>query len=193
MPDDNSVSNQAGWTTVSSRRIYHSEWLELRRDQAYMPDGTPSAYEHLVVPGSVTVLAVDADGRVAVTRQWIYPHGETQWRLPTGRIDPADSGPSAAARRELREETGISARELRELGRINCADSLTNHREYSFLATGLTTGSPDLEPGESDLEVWWLPFEDVRALVAAGELPHAGSAFAVLAAESGGFLDEYRR
>ncbi|MEU4294986.1 NUDIX hydrolase [Kribbella sp. NPDC026596] len=177
------------WVKLSTKIIYQSHWLELRCDETVLPEGSRGRYDHVVVPGSVTVLAVDDDGRVAITRQWIYPHAETQWRLPAGRIEPADPTPEAAARRELQEETGITAERLQGLGIINCADSFTNHREHAFLATGLIQGSPDLQPGEADLELTWLPFGRVLAMVADGEIPHAGSAFAVLATKVGGILD----
>lgn len=170
----------AGWKKLSSETIYKSHWLELRRDEAVLPDGSRGRYDHVVVPGSVTVLAVDADTRVAVTRQWIYPHSENQWRLPAGRIEPLDPTPESAARRELLEETGVTAKDLRRLGVVNGADSFTNHRDHAFLATGLTVGAPALEPGEADLTVDWLPFERVLAMVADGQIPHAGSVFAVL-------------
>ncbi|GAA1567732.1 hypothetical protein GCM10009789_21450 [Kribbella sancticallisti] len=176
---------------LSTEIIYQSSWLELRCDETVLPEGSRGRYDHVVVPGSATVLAVGEDGRAAVTRQWIYPHAETQWRLPTGRIEASDVDPEAAARRELQEETGIKAARLRPLGVVNGADSFTNHREHTFLATGLVRGAPDLRPGEADLQLHWLPFDQVLALVVRGEMPHAGSAFAVLAVQVSGILDNH--
>jgi ADP-ribose pyrophosphatase len=92
-------------------------------------------------------------------------------------------------RRELAEEVGVSATDWSVLGTINCADSLTNHRDHAFFATGLRDcGETQLEPGESDLELHWLPVEQVVDMVLAGDLPHAGSSFAVLAARVRGLL-----
>lgn len=160
----------------------------MRRDRARRPDGSVTEYDHVDAPAAVTVLAVDADGRVAVTRQWIYVHHETQWRLPAGRVEP-DEAPGDAARRELQEETGVRAEAWTALGAINCADSLTNHRDHAFLAAGLTIGTQRLDAGEADLEVRWLPFDEVVGLVLAGEMPHAGSSFAVLAAKAKGLVE----
>lgn len=175
-------ASRDGWTTTSSAVLFSSQWLEVRRDQTVRPDGSHGQYDHVVVPGAVSVLALDDAGRVAVTRQWIYVHGYRQWRLPSGRIDVGDADPEAAARRELVEETGLSAERLVPLGTIHCADSFSNLREHAFLATGLTQGSARLEPGEADLEVHWLPFAQVLEVVLAGDMPHAGSSFAVLTA-----------
>lgn len=181
-------ASRDGWATRSSAVIFSSQWLEVRRDQTVLPDGSDGQYDHVRVPGAVSVLALDDAGRVAVTRQWIYVHRSRQWRLPSGRIDRGDADPEAAARRELAEETGLSAERLVPLGTINCADSFSNLCEHAFLATGLSQGTARLEPGEADLEVHWLPFAQVLELVLAGDLPHAGSSFAVLNAHVRGVI-----
>jgi 8-oxo-dGTP pyrophosphatase MutT (NUDIX family) len=167
---------------------FASQWFEVWRDAALRPDGSAGTYDRVVAPPAVTVLAVDG-GRVAVTRQWIYTHQAPQWRLPAGRVDDSDATPEVAARRELAEETGLAARDWAALGTINCADSLTNHQDHAFLATGLgEPGKPCLEPGEADLEVHWVDVGQVVDMVLAGQLPHAGSTFAVLVARVRGLL-----
>ena len=178
-----------GWASLASEAKFASQWFEVWRDDALRPDGSRGFYDHVVAPPAVTVLAIDARRHVAVTRQWIYTHREAQWRLPAGRIDDVDVVPEDAARRELAEETGVSATDWTPLGTINCADSLTNHQDHAFLATGLTNGGDrQLEPGEADLELHWLPVAQVVEMVLAGELPHAGSTFAVLSAKVRGLV-----
>lgn len=178
-----------GWTALGSEVRFASPWFEVRRDDAVRPDGSRGVYDRVVAPPAVTVLAVDHSRQVAVTRQWIYTHREAQWRLPAGRVDDIDSTPEDAARRELAEETGVLAESWAGLGTINCADSLTNHRDHAFFATGLSNGGARcLEPGEADLEVHWMPVEKVVEMVLDGKLPHAGSTFAVLVAKVRGLL-----
>ncbi|HEY0640657.1 MAG TPA: NUDIX domain-containing protein [Pseudonocardiaceae bacterium] len=117
---------------------------------------------------------------VPVTRQYVYTHDARLWRLPTGGMEPEDADPAAAARRELREQTALTAGCWRSLGTVHGADSATDHRDHAFLATDLTAGTPEPGPGEADLEVEWLPFARVLDLVTDGQLAHAASAFAVL-------------
>jgi 8-oxo-dGDP phosphatase len=182
-------SGLRGWTPLASEVLFASPWFEVRRDDMLRPDGSRGFYDRVVAQPAVTVLAMDDRRQVAVTRQWICVHGEPQWRLPAGRIDHLDGTPQEAAQRELAEETGIHADDWQALGSVNCADSLTNHRDHAFLATGLTSGGEHrLEPGEADLVLHWLPVEQVVEMVLAGELPHAGSTFAVLVAKVRGFL-----
>lgn len=144
------------------------------------PDGTPGTYERIDSRGAVTVLALDDDDHVAITRQWIYLHENEQWRLPGGGIDEGDADPLAAAKRELAEETGLRATRWTALGRINCADSLTNHVAHLFLAKGLTQGKPNLEPGEADLHVHRLPLRKAVQLAMHNQVPDAGSAHALV-------------
>lgn len=152
----------------------------MRRDAVVRPDGGRGEYQHVVAPGSVTVLALGEDRRVVLTRQWIYTHGGTQWRLPGGGIEPGDADAAAAARRELAEETGTSAARWEPIGRIHGADSLSNHVDHIFLATDLTAGRAHPDPAEADLKVVRLPFAEAVRLVMAGQVPHAGSAYALL-------------
>lgn len=144
------------------------------------PDGSTGIYERVETRGAVTVLAVDSDDAVVITRQWIYLHGGTQWRLPGGGIDPEDANPLAAAKRELAEETGLRARQWCAMGRINCADSMTNHVVHLFLATELTQGANDLGVGEDDLQVVRLSFAHAVELAMRNEVPDAGSAHALV-------------
>lgn len=168
------------WQRLDSTVVHTTSWFDVRRDSVIRPDGSFSTYMHIVAPGSVTVLAMDHSDRVMLTRQWIYTHDSTQWRLPGGGVDHNDSDPLAAARRELAEETGLNAACWEPLGQVHGADSLSNHVDRIFLATGLTTCEQGLEPGEVDIKIQWVPFDDTLDLVLSGELPHAGSAYAVL-------------
>lgn len=164
-------------TLTSTRR------LTVYRDRVTTAAGAVRVHDHVALRESVTVLAMRGDGAVAVTRQRIYTHGDQpQWRLPTGGVDDGDADQEAAARRELREETGLTGGSWSALGVVHGADAATNHRESAFLATGLTQGEPCRGVGEDDLEVHWLRFPAVLDLVLTGLMPHAGSAFAVLTA-----------
>lgn len=160
--------------------VHATPWFEVWTDQVIRPDGTRGVYERVASRGSVTVLALDVDDSVAFTRQWIYLHDGTQWRLPGGGIDDDDPDPLTAARRELAEETGLRAGTWELLGGINCADSITNHVAHLFLATDLTQGEADVQAGEEDLRVVRMSFDEAVGLVLRHEVPDAASAHTLM-------------
>lgn len=173
--------NQARpWRRLSSRLLRTTPWFVVRQDEVLRPDGSAGTYDRIDSRGAVTVLAIYDDDHVAITRQWIYLHENVQWRLPGGGIDEGDATPLDAAKRELAEETGLRAESWTPMGRINCADSLTNHVAHLFLATGLTQGAPNLAPCESDLRVLRMPFREAVQLAMNDEVPDAGSAHALV-------------
>lgn len=173
-------AGEVPWRRLDSAVVHRNQWFKVHRDLVVRPDGCEDVYSHVATHGSVTVMAVDEWDRLIFTRQWIYTHGCTQWRLPGGGIEDSDVDPLTAARRELAEETGLRAKCWEPLGKIHGADSLTNHVDNVFLATELTADQQHLDPAEADLTLWWLPFDKALELVTAGQLPHAGSAYAVL-------------
>lgn len=168
------------WRRLDSVVVLATPWFDVRQDAVIRPDGAADVYHHVATPGSVTVLPVAEDGRVLLTRQWIYTHGGVQWRLPAGTIERFDERPVAAARRELAEETGLRAARWVALGAVNGADSLTNHVDHVFLAQELTQGEAAREGGEADMALCWLSFEQALELVWSGQIRHAGSAYALM-------------
>lgn len=175
-----SIGTVMAWQLLKANVVHSNPWFDVRRDSVIRPDGEEDIYSHVVTPASVTVLAMDDDDCVVLTRQWIYTHGGTEWRLPGGTVEPSDGSPMAAAQRELAEETGLHAQDWRSLGVIHGADSLSNHADHLFLATALTSGPARLDPGEADLTVRRIAFGEALSLVRDGRLPHAGSGHALL-------------
>jgi ADP-ribose pyrophosphatase len=168
----------AVWQRLSSVVVHSSPAFEVRQDAVVRPDGGHETRTHVVVPASVTVLAVDEQDRVVLTRQWVYTHGGTEWRLPGGLVVQTDADPAAAARRELADGTGLCASLWTRIGRLHGADVVCDHVEHLFRADGVTTGN-GLRGRAA--RVRRVPFGHAVELVRQGRLPHAGSAHAVLA------------
>jgi ADP-ribose pyrophosphatase YjhB (NUDIX family) len=177
LPSD-PVDVVAVWQRLSSEVVHSSPAFQVLRDEVVRPDGGHEARTHVVVPASVTVLAVDDQDRVILTRQWVYPHGGTEWRLPGGPVTTADADPAAAARRELADSTGLRAAAWTRIGRVHGADLVCDHVEHLFRADGVTAGDRMRRRAPRMRRV---PFSDVVDLVRLGRLPHAGSAHVVLA------------
>ncbi len=125
-------------------------------------------YQIILHPGGVAVLPFHDDGTVTLIRQLRPAVGEFLLELPAGRLSPEEE-PEACGRRELREETGLSAGQFHSLGFIYPTPGICDERIYLYLATCLTQGESEQEPYE-DIETIRLPFAQALYLAESGEI-----------------------
>ena len=125
-------------------------------------------YQIIRHPGGVAVVPLHDDGTVTLIRQLRPAVGEFLLELPAGRLSPGEP-PEACGRRELLEETGLSAERFQSLGSIHPTPGICDERIHLYLATGLTQGEAEQEPYE-DIEVLRLPFDEVLALAEIGAI-----------------------
>jgi ADP-ribose pyrophosphatase len=130
----------------------------------------------------VAIIALDAEGRVALVRQWRLAADAALLEIPAGGLDPTPDGakedPDLAARRELEEETGMRAATWRKLGAFYSAPGFTDELMHLYLATDLTLASDDgrLGPDEDErLVLQWRPWQDAVAAAENGEIRDAKS------------------
>ena len=100
-------------TTKEKHYLYNGKIINLRVDDAELPDGKPCKREVVEHPGGASVLCV-RDGKVLLVRQYRYAYGEEILEIPAGKLNPGED-PALTAARELKEETGIEAASLRNL------------------------------------------------------------------------------
>jgi ADP-ribose pyrophosphatase len=153
---------------LGSQLLHKGNFLELRRDDVRLPDGTQATREYVVHPGAVAIVPLLDDGRIVLERQYRHPLGRVLLELPAGKID-AGEATLDCARRELLEETGYSAREWAYAGVIHNAAAYSTEAIEIWFARGLTAGAQRLDAGEF-LELCLLREEEFEAFVARGEL-----------------------
>ena len=176
-PPDRPIPN-GPWTRNARRVAYQNPWLTLWHDDVTRPDGAPGIYGVVHFANlAAGVLVLDDDDRVLLVGQHRYTLDAYSWELPEGGVPDGETALDGA-RRELREETGVEAAEWQELARVHLSNSVTDELAILFLATGLTHGAATPE-GTEDLEVRWLPFEDVLAMTLDGSISDAMTVLAV--------------
>jgi ADP-ribose pyrophosphatase len=123
--------------------------------------------------GGAGTLPLFEDRSVALVRQWRYPLERYSLEICAGRIEPGQT-PEETAARELEEELGYRARELRKIGEFNVAPGYCTERLFLYLATGLEQSAQNLDDDE-EIEVVRMPFADALARVHSGEIDDAKS------------------
>jgi 8-oxo-dGDP phosphatase len=164
---------------LGSREIFANRWLRLREDEIEYADGTPGTYTVVEKSDFVTVLPFEDDGFWLV-QQYRYAVGSRQWEFPQGGWPQGRDGTTAElAAAELAEETGLTARRWRRLGRLFAAYGYSTQSFDVFLATDLTPGEPRREHSEQDMVHRWFAVADVRAMGRAGEFADSHSVAAL--------------
>ena len=107
---------------------------------------------------AVGVIPIDADGNTYLVGQYRYPLNEYSWEIPEGGC-PLGTEPLDTARRELKEETGLTAQTWTQIARIHTSNSATDEEGFLFIAEGLTEGEHEPEDTEQ-LRIWKLPLAD---------------------------------
>jgi len=130
--------------------------ISLSTDEVRLPNGHTASLEVVHHPGGAAAVAIDAQERVCLLRQYRYVADGWLWELPAGKLEPAEP-PLHTAQRELIEEAGVSAREWLSLGSYLSSPGVFTEVLHLFLATGLEPAAAAHEQAEV-IEVHWVPF-----------------------------------
>ena len=158
-------------TTLGSQEILKGHFLQVMRDSVKLPDGSLATREYVVHSGAVMVVALLDDGRLVLERQFRYPMQAVMLEFPAGKFDPGETS-LACAQRELREETGYSAREWAKAGVLHPVISYSTEFIDIWFARGLTPGQRKLDDGEF-LDVFTATAAELLAWCANGQVTDA--------------------
>lgn len=166
-------------THVGTEEIFEGRILHVVRDDVRLPDGNPATREIIRHVGAVGVVPLTDDGQVYVERQFRYPIGQVMTEIPAGKLDAPEEDRLSAAKRELREETGLTADHWEDLGVYYPACAYTDEKITLYLARGLHQGEQSLDEDEF-LHVTKRPLSDLVDEVMAGEITDGKTQAALL-------------
>ena len=154
---------------VGGSTLLEGGFLEVRRDDVLLPDGSHATREYIQHGGAVAVVPLLDDGRLVLVRQYRYPVAKVLLEWPAGKRDAGEST-LACAMRELEEETGYTASEWAYGGEIHNAAAYSSESIWIWFARGLVAGPPRLDHGEF-VETVTLAEAELDAIADHGGLP----------------------
>ena len=166
---------------TASEDIFDGVILNVKRDTVRLPNGHSSIREVIRHVGAVCVIPVTEEGDVIIERQYRYPFDTVITEIPAGKLDSKQEDRLSAAKRELREETGLTADSWINLGDFYPAAAYSDEYITMYLAQGLHQGKQALDDGEF-LEVKKAPLKELLSDVMAGKIPDAKTQTAILKA-----------
>jgi ADP-ribose pyrophosphatase len=168
---------------VSSRRVYTGRIVSLDVDTVRFPNGSTGELEMIRHSGASAVLpfVTDPQGedpQILLIKQFRHAASDFIYEIPAGRLD-ANEDPRACAARELREETGCSARQLEHLYTFYTTPGFTDERIHAWMATGLTRGDTAHERDEF-MSLETVTLSRALEMIRTGELMDAKTALTIL-------------
>lgn len=155
-----------------SRRVIHSgAVVNLGLETVRLPNDEILALEIVRHPGGAVVIAMNSEHQVCLIKQFRHAANGWIWEFPAGLLEPFED-PETAASRELKEETGCTAKTLIPLGSTLTTPGFCTERLYLFLARDVVRGAAEPEDYEF-IETHWLPLEKVNQMALNGDIDDA--------------------
>ncbi|WZL74914.1 NUDIX hydrolase [Clostridiaceae bacterium 35-E11] len=168
--------------TLKSQKIYEGKMIDLRVDTVKLPGEKHATREIVEHPGAVAIVPITEEGKIIMIKQFRKPVDEALLEVPAGKLDENED-PSVCAARELKEETGYEAENIKFLFKFYTSPGFSNEIMYLYVATQLTPGEamPD-EDEYIDMESY--PLEKLLDMIHNGEIKDSKTIIGIMAAKT---------
>jgi 8-oxo-dGTP pyrophosphatase MutT (NUDIX family) len=168
------------WKTLSGELKYENKWIAVTEYQVLNPAGGKGIYGKVHFKNkAIGIIPVDRELNTWLVGQYRYTLNEWSWEIPEGGGSMNES-PEESAKRELQEETGLSAKRWAQILRLHTSNSVTDEEGFIFMAEDLTQGESSLEETEADMKVWKLPVKEAVQMVIDGKITDSMSVMGLL-------------
>lgn len=172
--------NPNPWKTLSEEQKYDNNWINVTEYKVINPGGGHGIYGKVHFKNqAIGVIPIDEQGNTWLVGQHRYTLNEFHWEIPEGGA-PMNEEPLVAAKRELKEETGMTAHRWTLLTKLHTSNSVTDEVGYIFLAEGLQAGEHALEETEADLTTKKIPVKEAIDMVMNGTITDSLSMIGLL-------------
>jgi len=170
------------WKTLESDLKYDNNWISVTEHQVINPSGGKGIYGEVHFKNlAIGILPLDEDYNTWLVGQYRFPLKAYSWEIPEGG-GPLGEDPLESARRELLEETGMSASNWKEIQRMHLSNSVSDELSIIYVATGLIQGIAMPEETE-ELMVKKVSFDEAFEMVMKNEITDSMSVAAILKAK----------
>lgn len=167
------MSDPKRWTALETEFLQDCAVFTVSRTASLSPrTGIQHTFYRIDSADWVNIVPVTDQGEVVMVRQYRQGLGEITLEIPGGMVDPGES-PQAAATRELLEETGYRAREVRSIGAVSPNPALFGNRVHSYAALGAERVAEIRNEGAEETHVELVPLDDLPERVRSGDVDHA--------------------
>ncbi|MBS1948761.1 MAG: NUDIX hydrolase [Bacteroidetes bacterium] len=159
------------WKTLTSEYLYKDTWFTVKKEKCETQEGK-IIYPYYVYefPTWVTAVALTAEGKVILERQYRHALGQTNYEIPGGCVDDTDATLQDAIARELLEETGYTFQHYEYLGKTSSNPSTHDNWMHMYLATGGTlTAGQQLDHNE-EIEIYLFTIDEIKKLLSENQI-----------------------
>jgi len=160
------------WKTIESHRVYETPIFDLFRHHRQHPSRGRHDFYVLSAPNWINIIPLTPSQEVVMVRQYRHGIENLTLEVPGGMVDPGEE-PSAAARREMIEESGYDSAEIIEIGKVHPNPAIQGNYCFSFLARDVRMLGKPPQNGAEETEVVTVPLARIRKMIARGEITHA--------------------
>ena len=168
------------WKIKNTLEKYKNPWIKVREDQVVRPDGKGGIFGVVEMVDGVSVLVIDDEGYVYLTKEFHYAIKKDSIEVVSGAIDKGENA-LRAAKRELKEELGIQAKEWINLGMVNPFTTVIKSPSYLYLARKINFSEPNPE-GTEVINILKIKFEKALKMVLESKITHGPSCVLILKA-----------